>query len=160
MGAVFFLYDSLPHYTVKDWPANSDAIGFGLDLENVLTALQVAMDAEKVSLAGFWMDCPFEYSRDYPNSTSPLPMGSGFEKIAAAVTLVKSLGLQVGKTFNSGVNSDELFYTNTLDDFGNATAVVPATAFDFILIESWFLHPLLLSVRCLVCHTRSVSINV
>jgi hypothetical protein len=72
------------------------------------------MDNVGVPLAGYWMDCPFEYSRDYPNATSPLPDNAGFKKIAAAVALVKGMGLEIGKTFNSqagGVSSDKEFYT-------------------------------------------------
>lgn len=141
----FFLYDALPHFSVATWSANSGFGKYGLDLHNVLTSLQKAMTEQKVKLSGYWMDCPFEYSRDYPNSTQPLAAGSGFKKVGAAVQLVKQMGLQVGKTINSqqgGATSDERFYTSTMDDYTNTTAVTPAKDFDFLMIESWYPHPL------------------
>lgn len=91
---IFFLYDALPHYAVgTEYPAN--VAGYDLELGAILNTLAPAMSDRGVSLAGYWMDCPMEYSRDYPLS------GRGYEKVAAVVKLVKSLGLMAGKTFNS-----------------------------------------------------------
>ena len=57
------------------------------------------------------------------------------------------MGLEVGKTFNSqkgGVSSDKLFYTNTLNDFNHTVAKVPggAASFDYVMVETWYYHPL------------------
>lgn len=79
-----------------------------------------------------------------------MPAGSGFQKVAAAVKLVKSLSLLVGKTFNSqagGMVSDALFHNGTLADYEGASAVVPSAAsgghgFDFAMVETWYPHPL------------------
>ena len=148
----FFLYDALPHMTVDKsssspgggkWPRNVPS--YDLDLGTLLRLLRTAMANQKLALEGYWLDCPYEYSRDYPNATQPLPAGSGFEKVADAVALVKSMGLAVGKTFNSqqgGARSDELFYTSTLQDYlrsVNATGGVDA--FDYAMVESWYPHP-------------------
>ena len=142
--ANFFLYDALPHYAVGNkFPANSPE--YGLELTAVLEVLTREMDKVHVPLQGYWMDCPYEYSRDYPNATNPLPPNTGFHKIAAAVDLVKNMGLDVGKTFNSqagGSESDEGFYQGTRSDFNHTTMIVPASMFDYIMIETWYPHPL------------------
>lgn len=140
----FFLYDALPHYAVgSQWPANVPV--YGLELGETLTALNATMAAVGVPLAGYWMDCPYEYSRDYPNATSPFPSGSGFEKIAAAVKLVKSRGLAVGKTFNSqqgGSTSDKGFFEGTLNDVAGVAKTVPLESLDYAMVETWYTHPL------------------
>ena len=147
-GPALYLYDALPHYAVGDtWPANDPR--YGLELGATLRALAAAMAAQGVSLAGYWMDCPFEYSRDYPNATQPLPAGSGFEKIAAAVKLVKGMGLRVGKTLNSqagGQKSAQAFYASTMADAEQVAAVVPSAAsggdsFDALMVETWYSFP-------------------
>lgn len=138
-GTKFFLYDALPHFRVAGFPAN-DA-GYDLDLMDVLTKLRDAMADRGAKLEGYWIDCPFEYSRDLP--------GDGFRKIAAAVKLVKSAGMKVGKTLNSqegGSTSDKGFYDGTLSDFQKTTAVVPSQltggySFDFLMVESWYSYP-------------------
>jgi hypothetical protein len=139
---MFFLYDALPHMSVGTWPRN--APNYDLDLGTLLSLLQPAMDKQKVKLSGYYLDCPYEYSRDYPNATSPMPAGSGFKKIAAAVKLVKGMGLQVGKTFNSqqgGVVSDELFYHNTLADWKGAADA--GASFDFVVLSPAYTHTLI-----------------
>ena len=108
-ATAFYLYDALPHFRVGDkWPANQIGSHYGMELGAVLIQLQTAMSARGVPLAGYWADCPMEYSAYFPcvspNATAactPGPAGSGYERLAAAVKLVKSLGLKVGKTFNS-----------------------------------------------------------
>lgn len=138
---IFFLYDALPHMTVGKWPRNVPQ--YDLDLGTLLSLLKSSMTEHKVKLTGYFLDCPYEYSRDFPNATSPMPAGSGFKKIAAAVQLVKGMGLQIGKTFNSqqgGVKSDELFYKNTLADWAGTEAA--GASFDFMMVETWYYHPL------------------
>jgi hypothetical protein len=136
----FFLYDALPHMTVGKWPANVPT--YGMDLGEILGLLDTAMAKLGVTLAGYWLDCPYEYSRDYPNATAPLPAGSGFQKVAAAAALVRARGLKVGKTFNSqmgGQTSDELFFTSTLADWDGAQAA--GATFDYAMVETWYYHP-------------------
>ena len=90
----FFLYDTPAHMTVGTWPPNVPK--YELDLGNILQLLLGAFRADPpLRLTGFWMDLPYEYSRDYPNATQPFPAGSGFERVAAAVELARSLGLKV-----------------------------------------------------------------
>merc|ERR1712070_666664 len=107
--AEFHLYDALPHYKVGNFPANQ--AGYDMQLEDVLKLLRDAMAAKGVKLSGYWMDCPYEYSS---GEIAPLPSGfDGFQKIAKAVQVVKSMGLKVGKTFNSqqgGTTSDSGFF--------------------------------------------------
>ena len=122
---------------------------YGLELGAVLSALRPAMAAKGVALAGYWADCPREYSRDYPNATRPLPAGSGYRKLAAALRLVHGMGLLMGKTFNSqqgGQTSAEAFYDGTLADWAGAAAVVPSAAsggkgFDGVMVETWYFYP-------------------
>lgn len=145
-GTKFYLYDALPHYSVGiDWPAN--IAGYGLELGQVLQTLKQAMARQGVPLDGFWADCPYEYSA---GTLAPLPRGlDGFEKLAAAVGLVKGMGLRFGKTFNTqkgGSASDESFYHGTLDDFQRTTAKVPGkgtggSSLDFVMVETWYTHP-------------------
>ena len=108
-GAALFLYDALPHYAVgTKWPPSKD---MRLELGSALSQLQKAMAAKGVKLHGYWADCPFEYSSQYP-------FGDGYKKIAAAAGLVSSMGLKFGKTFNAaqaGQTSSEAFYTQTLE---------------------------------------------
>jgi len=140
--AKFYLYDALPHYRAGNFPANIPA--YDLDLSDILTLLRTAMVKKGTELAGYWMDCPFEYSENFPSGLD------GFEKIAKAVQIVKAMGLEVGKTFNSqagGQSSDEQFYKSTLADFQKTTAVVPSAksggfSFDHIMVETWYPHPL------------------
>lgn len=138
---LFFLYDALPHMAVgAKWPANIPR--YDLELGEVLDALESAMRGRGVELSGYWMDCPYEYSRDYPNATAPLPAGSGFERVAAAAALVRARGLKVGKTFNSqqgGAKSDELFFNNTLRDWTEAAEA--GATFDYAMVETWYPHP-------------------
>jgi hypothetical protein len=69
-GTKLFLYDALPHFSVgNDFPCNDPFEKYGLELGSVLTKLKKEMDKVGVPLSGYWMDCPFEYSRDYPNAT-------------------------------------------------------------------------------------------
>eukprot|EP01048_Picozoa_sp_COSAG05_P013117 COSAG05_NODE_1366_length_5062_cov_15.988762_3_plen_389_part_00 len=114
-----FLYDTPAHMTVGQWPPNTPT--YHLDLGKILQLLQAAFKAEGgIELTGYWMDLPYELSRDFPNSTAPLPAGSGFKKIVTAAEIVRSFGLKVGKTYNSvqgGQTSNRLFYENTLKDW-------------------------------------------
>jgi hypothetical protein len=131
----FFLYDALPHMTVDKaapgggkWPRNNP--NYDLDLGTLLRLLRTAMSPQ-VKLEGYWMDCPYEFSRDFPNATSPLPAGSGFQKVADAAALVKGMGLRVGKTFNSlqgGQTSDQLFHASTLQDYLRTTQAAGGSA--------------------------------
>ena len=53
------------------------------------------------------------------------------------------MGMAVGKTFNSqqgGQTSDKLFFTSTMADW-NGAAKAGAT-FDYVMVESWYFHPL------------------
>jgi hypothetical protein len=152
----FFLYDALPHMTVDKpaasgggkWPRNIP--NYDLDLGTLLRLLRAAMAKQQLELDGYWMDCPYEYSRDFPNATSPLPAGTGFQKVADAAALVKGMGLRVGKTFNSqqgGATSDQLFYASTLQDYLRTTKAVGGGSalrrfFDYAMVESWYPHPL------------------
>jgi len=144
--AQLFLYDALPHFSVGNFPANVPK--YDMRLEEVLTLLHAAMSARGLKLAGYWMDCPYEYSS---GEISPLPSGfDGFKKIAKAVQVAKGMGLKVGKTFNSqlgGTSSDKAFYDRTMMDFQRTTAVVPSTltggySFDHVMVETWYPHPL------------------
>lgn len=138
----FFLYDALPHFKVGDFPANDAQ--YDLDLLEVLGKLRSAMQDQGVKLEGYWMDCPYEYSRDLPGGD-----GYGFKKIAAAVKFIKSAGMQIGKTFNSqegGQKSDKEFHDVTLSDFDSTTAVVPSAftggySLDMLMVESWYTFP-------------------
>lgn len=142
---LFFLYDALPHFSVgKDFPPNTRPPNheYGQDLETILDLLKDEMEKVGVPLAGYWMDCPYEYSRDYPNATAPFPAGEGWKKVAAAAALVRSKGLSVGKTFNSqqgGQTSDELFFTNTMKDW-DATAKA-GVKLDYAMVETWYTYP-------------------
>ena len=83
----FFLYDALPHMTVDKaaasgggkWPRNSASSAYDMDLGTVLRLLRASMATQQVALEGYWIDCPYEYSRDFPNATSPLPAGQCFK---------------------------------------------------------------------------------
>jgi hypothetical protein len=138
----FFLYDALPHFKVGGFPANDPQ--YDMDLMDVLTKLRDAMADRGVKLEGYWMDCPYEYSRDLPGD-----VGDGFKKIATALKLIKSAGMKAGKTLNSqegGSTSDKKFHDGTLLDFENTTAVVPSQltggySFDFLMVESWYTYP-------------------
>ena len=155
---IFFLYDAIPHYAVgSEWPANTFAAHYELELGAVLTQLKAAMGAKGVKLTGYWADSPMEDSACFPcmcgqdpeNPCKPGPDGAGYEKIAAAVKLAKSLGLQAGKTFNSqagGMASSEAFYNGTLADWQGAAKAVPSAAsgghsFDGVMVETWYPHP-------------------
>lgn len=141
-----FLYDALPHYSVGSaWPPNLP--GYGLELGEVLTLLRPAMLKHGATLAGYWADCPFEYSA---GTLDPLPGGKdGFKKVAAAVKLVKGMGLQFGKTFNSqagGQASDKAFHDGTLQDYARTAALIPSEAsagyaLDFVMVETWYAFP-------------------
>jgi len=144
-----FLYDALPHYAVGDaWPPNAPS-HYDLELGATLRALVPAVAARGVALAGYWMDCPYEYSRDYPSASAPLPAGAGFEKIAAAVKLVKGMGLLVGKTFNSqqgGQTSAQAFFNGTMADAAGVAAALPSAAsggdgLDGMMVETWYSFP-------------------
>ena len=78
-----------------------DVASYDLDLGTLLSLVVAAMARRELTLDGYLMDCPFEYSRDFPNASAPMPAGSGFEKVAAAARLVRGMGLLVGKTFTS-----------------------------------------------------------
>jgi hypothetical protein len=140
-----YLYEALPHFRVgAAWPANVPS--YGLELGATLAALKPAMAAKGVPLAGYWADCPYEYSRDYPNASAPMPAGSGFRKLAAAVALVHAAGLKVAKTLNSqagGQASDEAFYDGTMADWDATAAAVPAgsAGWDALMVETWYPHP-------------------
>lgn len=147
---LFFLYDALPHYAVgTKWPANTASARYGLELGAVLTALKAAMVARGVVLTGHWLDSPFEYSRDYPSAAAPWPGGAGWNKIAAAVALVKGMGLQIGKTVNCGEcgqTSAAAFYNGTMSDYDRTAAVVPGplsggAALDYVMVETWYAYP-------------------
>lgn len=140
--AELFLYDALPHYSVGNkWPANKD---MGLELGSVLSQLQKAMAANGVKLHGYWADCPFEYSDQYP-------FGDGYKKVAAAAGLASTMGLKFGKTFNAaqaGQNSSADFYAQTLADFVKTSAEVPSAAsnsasLSYAMVASWYLYPTL-----------------
>ena len=144
-----FLYDALPHYAVGDaWPPNAPS-HYDLELGATLRALAPAMAAQGVVLAGYWMDCPYEYSRDYPSAAAPRPAGAGFDKIAAAVELVHGMGLLVGKTFNSqhgGQTSAHAFYNGTMADAAGVAAALPSVAsggagLDGMMVETWYAYP-------------------
>lgn len=143
---VFFLYDALPHFAVGDaWPPNTGH-AYQMELGQTITMLQAAMGVEQVELAGYWADSPMEYSRDYPDATNPWPAGSGYKKIAAAVKLVTAtLGLQIGKTFNSqhgGSISGEQFQIGTLYDARQvALALANGPDFHYKMVETWYLFP-------------------
>lgn len=153
--ASFFLYDALPHYRVgPEWPANSGSERYGLELGSVLAILRDAMKGKALTLRGYWADCPFEYSRDYNSSAilhgkTALGNGTGFQKIAAAVKLVKEMGLEVGKTFNSqagGQQSAKAFFESTVADWEQTAAVVPGPdsggfSFDHVMVETWYAFP-------------------
>jgi len=138
--AKLFLYDALPHYDVgEDWPANE--AGYGLELGDVLTRLRAAMAAESVVLHGYWADCPEEYSAQYQH-------GDGYARLAAAAALVGSMGLEFGKTINTGTGgqtSDKAFYAGTYADFGNITKVLPSasngTSLSYAMVETWYTYP-------------------
>ena len=155
---VFFLYDAIPHYAVgSDWPANTFAAHYKLELGAVLTLLKDVMRVKGVTLTGYWADSPMEASACFPcmcgqdpeNPCKQGPAGSGYQKIAAAIKLAKSLGLQAGKTFNSqagGMVSSEAFYNGTLADWTEAAKAVPSAAsgghnFDGVMVETWYYHP-------------------
>jgi len=135
-----YLYDALPHYSVgKAWPPNQPLKPgqWAMDLPEVLSLLAPAMAAQGAHLVGYWADCPYEYSINYPD-------GNGYQRLAAAVSSVKATSLKFGKTFNSeggGKTSDELFYNLTLDDFSRSTQAVPLSSFDMIMVETWYTHP-------------------
>jgi hypothetical protein len=115
------------------------------------------MRAQGVELAGYWADSPMEDSACYPcmcgqgpdNPCKPGLAGSGYLKVAATVKLVKTLGLRVGKTFNSqngGQTSSRAFYNGTLYDWNAAAQAVPSAAsghhgFDAVMVETWYPHP-------------------
>ena len=148
--AAFFLYDALPHFAVGDaWPANTMGAKYGLELGAVLTALKAAMVAKGLVLTGHWLDSPYEYSRDYPSAAAPLPGGAGWKKVAAAVALVKGMGLAIGKTVNCGECgqvSAEAFYNGTMSDYDRTAAVVPGPlsgghALDYLMVETWYAFP-------------------
>lgn len=112
---------------------------------DILLKVRKAMaDRDVKQFEGYWMDCPYEYSRDLPRKD-----GDGFKKIATAVNLVKSAGMKVGKTFNSqagGKTSDKGFHDGTLSDFSRTIDVVPSAlsggySFDFLMVESWYTYP-------------------
>ncbi len=72
----------------------------------------------------------------------PMPKGSRFWKIAAAVRLAKGVGMQVGKTFDSragGETSAESFYTRTL---AGVAVVIPSLTngsdLDYKMVETWY----------------------
>jgi len=144
--ARLFLYDALPHFRVgAAWPANVPS--YGLELGATLAALRAAFARAGVALAGYWADCPFDYSAAYPNASAPLPAGAGWARVAAAAALVKGMGLEVGKTFNSqagGAASDALFHAQTVADYGNTSAALRAAgaALDHMMVETWYAHPL------------------
>lgn len=139
----FWLYDALPHYNVgKEWPANIPH--YNLELTSVMNQLRSTMKAKEIDLEGYWMDCPFEYSRDYPNVSSPFRPGSGFEKIAATVAAMKSMEFSVAKTFNSqqgGILSDEAFHSGTLADVAAVASAVDLDSFTAAMVETWYPHP-------------------
>lgn len=107
------------------------------------------MAAKNMTLEGYWADSPYEFSLNYPSANAPMPSGSGFNKIAAMVALVKGMGLRVAKTFNSmagGQTSDKAFYTGTIKDCEATLAVVPSPAsgghgFDAVMVETWYFFP-------------------
>jgi hypothetical protein len=137
-----FLYDALPHYSVgSSWPANAPppAGAWDMDLLDVLTRLRAAMAQRGAALAGYWADCPLEYSQAY----APKP-GHGYERLAAAWTGVRAMGLEFAKTFNTqdgGAASAEAFAQGTLADFRSVSAVVDMTTFYMAMVESWYAHP-------------------
>jgi hypothetical protein len=69
---------------------------------------------------------------------------------------VHSMGMLAGKTFNSqqgGATSDKLFYQSTLQDWLEVTTQLgkgsprggspgPHDQLDFVMVESWYYHPL------------------
>ena len=46
--------------------------GYNLELGEVLTAFKAAMMERGLTLAGYWMDCPYDYSIAYP-AVSAIP---------------------------------------------------------------------------------------
>ncbi len=155
-ATTFFLYDALPHYSVdasasggKVWPANTVGVKYGLELGATVRGLRAAMAAENMRLSGYWADCPFEYSRDFPNASAPAAGDAGFFKIAAALRLIKGMGLRFAKTFNSqqgGQTSAEAFFNGTLSDWERVAQRVPSAAsggfgFDSIMVETWYSYP-------------------
>ena len=148
-GTAFYLYDAMPHYSVgAKWPANTPFGNHHMELGAILSQLRSAMTAKGVKLTGYWADSPMEYSANYPCKSpvptpqcKPGPAGSGYEKLAAAVNLVKSLGLKVGKTFNSemgGKSSAAAFHKGTVADWDGAARAVPSAASGRTLFLSMF----------------------
>ena len=144
-AASLFLYDALPHFAVGEkWPQNPGGprAQFGLELGSVLQQLREAMAAKGVVLHGYWADCPFEYSDEYP-------FGDGYKKVAAAAGLVSSMGIKFGKTFNAaaaGNISSEAYYRATLEDFARTSAEVPSAAsgegtLSYVMVASWYRYP-------------------
>lgn len=110
-----------------------------MDLIDVLTRLRSAMAQRGATLHGYWADCPLEYSQTYP----PKP-GQGYQRLAAAWTQVRTMGLEFSKTFNTqtgGATSAQAFADGTLADFRAASAVVDMSTLFMAMIESWYTHP-------------------
>ena len=158
--ARFFLYDALPHFAVgAAWPANLPQ--YGLELGATLRALNASFARAGVELAGYWADCPYDYSAAYPNASAPLPFGAGWARVAAAAALVRGLGLEVGKTFNSqagGDASDALFHALTLADYGNTTAA--GAVLDHYMVETWYPHPVKAAPETLAYTTAFTALDV
>merc|ERR1719397_337952 len=92
-----YLYDALPHYSIGSaWPPNTPLKPgqWAMDLPVILSLLVPAMTARGAKLMGYWADCPYEYSINYPDD-------KGYQRLAAAVSAVKAANLKFGKTFNT-----------------------------------------------------------
>ena len=91
---------------------------------------------------GYWADCPYEYSRDYPNASAPIPGNAGFLKLQDTSLLVRNLSLKVAKTFNSGEGgqtSDRAFFQDTMHDWMHGGQ--GRDWWDAIMVETWYKHP-------------------
>ena len=107
------------------------------------------------------MDCPYDYSAAYPNATAPRPFGDGWKRVAAAAALVRGLGLEVGKTFNSqagGATSDALFHALTVADYGNTTAA--GVLLDHHRVETWYEFPKTAAPETLAFTTSYTALDV
>jgi hypothetical protein len=158
--ARLFLYDALPHFAVSAaYPANLPE--YGLELNATLRTLRAAFSRAGVVLAGYFMDCPYDYSAVYPNASASRPFGDGWKRVAAAAALVHSLGLEVGKTFNSqsgGSTSDALFHELTVADYGNTTAA--GATLDHDMVETWYAFPKAAAPETLAYTTAFTALDV
>ena len=142
-----YLYDCIAHYIVEEWPANwpmPPNVTYDMNLDHVLTTLKKKMKLQGAVLVGYWADCPYSCSTKY-NAKNGTQL-DGYLRFAAAVALVKSKGLKIGKTFNAHPGTSEGFYNETMLDWTQLAKVVPSVTskgfgLDLIAVETWYEYP-------------------